>query len=100
MSKRQAISSRNQQICAMRLTGARIKEIASAFGVRDHVVTKALRQGGLTNPHEAQLGPKPSHAENNIQRGPCLACGKPFLGHRWQFRCDDCLRIASKICAL
>lgn len=100
MTKRADILERNEQICAMRKRGARVKEIASAFGVRDHVVTKALRMAGLSNPHQAQLGPKPSHAENIIQRPSCLSCREPFLGHRWQFRCDECLRAAAKICVL
>ena len=99
-SKRQAVADRNKKICAMREAGVRIKEIATVIGVRDHVVAKALRRAGLTNPHEGQMGTKPSHAEQTIQRGPCLACRKLFFGSRWQFRCDDCLRQASKICVL
>lgn len=99
MAKR-PLAERNALICEMRRKGCRVKTIARAAGVKDHVVSKVLRDAGMTSPHEAQLGPKKSLQEGMMERGPCLCCRGMFRGHRWQFRCDPCLKAAAGLCVL
>lgn len=93
------ILARNARIVDLRRAGNRVKEIAAIVGVRDHTVSAALHEAGMTKPNVKQLGPKPSLTRDTIDRDRCLTCRQYFRGHKAQFRCTPCLEWARTVCA-